>query len=45
MGHEMLSFMDAYSEYNQVCMAPEDEEKTSFITKGGTHCYKAMSFG
>src|ERR1700733_4265235 len=41
----MLSFMDAYSGYNQVSMAPEDEEKTSFITNEGTYCYKAMPFG
>ena len=44
-GHEMLSFMDAYSGYNQVRMAPEDEEKTSFITNEGTYYYKAMPFG
>ena len=23
-GHELLSFMDAYSEYNQIMMHPED---------------------
>ena len=44
-GHEMLSFMDAYSGYNQVRMAPEDEENTSFVTNEGTYCYKAMPFG
>ena len=26
-------------------MAPEDMEKTSFITEWGTYCYKVMSFG
>ena len=26
-------------------MAPEDEEKTSFITDRETYCYKVMSFG
>ncbi|XP_038986795.1 uncharacterized protein LOC120112114 [Phoenix dactylifera] len=26
-------------------MAPEDEEKTAFITDGGTYCYKVMPFG
>ena len=25
-------------------MAPEDMEKTSFITSWGTHCYKVMPF-
>ena len=44
-GHEMLSFMDAYSGYNQVRMAPEDEEKTSFVTNEGTYYYKSMPFG
>ena len=30
-GHAMLSFMDGFSSYNQIMMAPEDMEKTSFI--------------
>lgn len=25
--HEFLSFVDVFSEYNQICMALEDEEK------------------
>ena len=29
-GHEVLSFMDAYSGYNQITMHPPDEEHTSF---------------
>ena len=33
-GHSMLSFMDGFSRYNQIMMAPEDMEKTSFITEG-----------
>ena len=43
--HAMLSFMDGFSGYNQIMMAPEDREKTSFITKWGTYYYKVMSFG
>ena len=35
-GHSMLSFMDGFSGYNQIMMALEDMEKTSFITKWGT---------
>ena len=31
VGHSMLSFMDGFSRYNQILMAPEDMEKTSFI--------------
>ena len=30
-GHSMLSFMDGFSGYNQIMMALEDIEKTSFI--------------
>ena len=36
-GHELLSFMDAYSGYNQIRMDPKDEEKTSFITNQGLY--------
>jgi len=38
-------FMDGLSGYNQIKMAPEDIEKTTFITLWGTFCYKVMSFG
>ena len=44
-GHALLSFMDGFSECNQIKMAPEDMEKTSFITPWGTDCYKVMPFG
>ncbi|XP_073120324.1 uncharacterized protein [Henckelia pumila] len=45
MGHEALSFMDGSSGYNQVRMAPEDEELTAFRTPKGIYCYKVMPFG
>ena len=32
VGHALLSFMDGFSGYNQIKMALEDMEKTSFIT-------------
>ena len=32
VGHELLSFMDAFSGYNQISMDPNDQEKTSFVT-------------
>ncbi|KAL6325084.1 hypothetical protein AAG906_022651 [Vitis piasezkii] len=38
--HSMLSFMDGFSGYNQILMALEDMEKTSFIIEWGTYCYK-----
>nr|XP_016471098.1 PREDICTED: RNA-directed DNA polymerase homolog [Nicotiana tabacum] len=44
-GHELLSFLDAYSGYNQILMAEEDQEKTIFITHRDTYCYKVMPFG
>ncbi|RDY04815.1 hypothetical protein CR513_11419, partial [Mucuna pruriens] len=44
-GYEFLSFMDAYSGYNQIIMHPGDEEKTAFITDSGAFCYKVMPFG
>uniref|UniRef100_A0A2N9G8Z4 Uncharacterized protein n=1 Tax=Fagus sylvatica TaxID=28930 RepID=A0A2N9G8Z4_FAGSY len=36
---------DGKVRYNQIKMAPEDMEKTSFITPWGTYCYKVMPFG
>lgn len=43
-GHELLSFLDVYSGYNQTMMAEKDQEKTTFITHRGTYCYKVMPF-
>uniref|UniRef100_A0A2N9G4P3 Uncharacterized protein n=1 Tax=Fagus sylvatica TaxID=28930 RepID=A0A2N9G4P3_FAGSY len=45
IGHEALSFMDGSSGYNQIRMAPEDEELTAFRTPKGIYCYKVMPFG
>lgn len=44
-GHEMLSIMDGFSGYNQIKLAEEDQEKTSFTTPWGTYCYVVMPFG
>ncbi|KAL0394684.1 UNVERIFIED_CONTAM: putative protein K02A2.6 [Sesamum latifolium] len=44
-GHEALSFMDGSSGYNQIRMAPADEELTVFRTPKGIYCYKVMPFG
>ncbi|CAL2247008.1 unnamed protein product [Prunus armeniaca] len=44
-GHTLLSFMDAYSGYNQIFMHPEDQVHISFITDCGLYCYKVMPFG
>lgn len=45
VGHELLSFMDAYFGYKQIPMHPADEEHISFITDKGIYCYKVMPFG
>ncbi|KAL5538544.1 hypothetical protein UlMin_045351 [Ulmus minor] len=44
-GHEMFSFMDGFSGYNQIRMAPEDAEKTAFRTPFGNFHYVVMPFG
>ncbi|XP_072088112.1 uncharacterized protein [Arachis hypogaea] len=44
-GYGTLSFMDAYSGYNQIFMHPSDQEKTAFITEYGNYCYNVMPFG
>ena len=44
-GYAVLSFMDGYSGYNQIRMAPEDEESTAFRTTLGIYCYRVMPFG
>ena len=43
-GYEMLSFMDGFSGYNQIRLAEEDQDKTSFTTPWGTYCYLVMPF-
>ncbi|XP_024046702.1 uncharacterized protein LOC112101040 [Citrus clementina] len=44
-GHGLLSFMDAFSGYNQIPMYEPDEESTAFITNQGLFCYRVMPFG
>src|SRR4051812_49122309 len=44
-GCEKLSFLDAYSGYNQIRLKVEDQEKTAFITPFGVFCYNTMPFG
>ena len=39
-----MSFMDAFSRYNQIKMDEIDREKTSFIISQGLFCYKVMPF-
>ena len=41
----LMSFMDGFSGYNQIKMAPKDMTKTTFTTKWGIYYYTAMPFG
>ncbi|KAK4385515.1 Transposon Tf2-12 polyprotein [Sesamum angolense] len=41
----MLSFLDAYQGYNQIPLAPKDQEKASFVKDQGVFCYNVMPFG
>ena len=43
--NQLLSFIDAYSGYNQIPMHVPDQEHTSFITDCGLYYYKVMPFG
>ena len=43
--NSLFSFMDGFSGYNQIRMALEDREKTTFVIMQGTFCYKVMFFG
>ena len=42
--HELLSFMDAFSGYNQINMDLSNQEKTSYVTGQGTYCYRVIPF-
>ncbi|KAM1110599.1 hypothetical protein ACFX19_009976 [Malus domestica] len=45
VGCELMSFMDAYSRYNQILMNHPDQEHTAFTIDRGLYCYKVMPFG
>ena len=44
-GHPHFCFLDGYSGYNQIAIAPEDKEKTTFTRPYGTFTFKRMPFG
>ncbi|CAN6554299.1 unnamed protein product [Malus baccata var. baccata] len=44
-GHSHYCFLDGYSGYNQIAIAPEDQEKTTFTCPFGTFAYRRMPFG
>ncbi|CAL8075797.1 unnamed protein product [Prunus armeniaca] len=43
--HPYYCFLDGYSGYNQIPIAPEDQEKTTFACPFGTFSYRRMPFG
>jgi len=43
--HEYYCFLDGYSRYNQILIAPEDQEKITFTCPFGTFAYRRMPFG
>jgi len=45
VGHKILSFLDAYSGYNQISIHPKDKEKTTFMTVDANYYYEVMPFG
>ena len=45
VGYQRMSFLDTFQGYHQISLAPEDQEKTSFITLGGNYHYTVMPFG
>ena len=40
----LMSFMDGFSWYNQIKMAPKDVTKTTFTIEWGIYCYVVMLF-
>ena len=44
-GHECYSFLDGFTGYNQVQIAPKDRSLTTFTTNWGTFAYNVMPFG
>ncbi|XP_022899272.1 uncharacterized protein LOC111412570 [Olea europaea var. sylvestris] len=44
-GHSHYCFLYGYSGYNQILVAPDDQEKTTFTCPYGTFAYRRMLFG
>ena len=45
VGHPYYYFLDGYSGYNQIAIALEDQEKTTFTCPNGTYAFRRMPFG
>ncbi|KAL4308283.1 hypothetical protein GQ457_01G021320 [Hibiscus cannabinus] len=44
-GKQFYCFLDGYSGYNQIAIAPEDQSKTTFTCPYGTFTFRRMPFG
>ena len=44
-GHPRMSFLDAFQGYHQIALAPEDREKTTFISPDANYHYTVMPCG
>ena len=44
-GHDYYCFLDGYSGYNQIAVALEDQEKTTFTCPYSIFAYRRMPFG
>ena len=42
--HDYYCFLDGYSRYNQIAIAPEDQDKTEFTYPYGVFTYRRMPF-
>ena len=45
VGHPHYCFLNGYSGYNQIVIAPKDQENTTFTCPFGTFSFRRMSFG
>ena len=45
VGHPHYCFLDGYSRYNQIAIALEDQEKTTFTCPYDTFAFRRMPFG
>ena len=45
VGHPHFYFLDGYSGYNQIGIAHEDQEKTTFTCPHGIFTFRRISFG
>ena len=43
-GHPQFYFLNGYSGYNKIAVAPEDQEKTTFTCPLGTFSFRRMPF-